>query len=409
MILIFGAMYDEMFGQQQGPQSRRPGPANQLDLAAYQWLIDIYVTSGALSDADARQMLQHGDATVIQRAMVCRDMGTPSAPQVFDPQTAQTTDGDTVPSGVHLGEHRSSRAYMLDWDTRHNSLTPETADGTNGQSSMREMFTAHRRAQLQAAFGAEANMDYVRSAIEIAEGLGRADVASSLRATLFRVNQYAMVESLNVEDSQRYAPGGGSTYCNIYAYDMVTALGGYLPRVWWYQRAITRIQNGAQVVTREEYRRMQQAGENVDNHIAPIYAETVHEMNANALTAWMREWGQYFGWTEADDAAAAQEQANSGKVVIVLAANANPRRSGHVTVVLAESSDHEAPTNDEGEIVAPLQSQAGSSNYKYGDEAGQRGRNNWWNNASHTNGGFWVFNGATRSPIITPEQIGASQ
>jgi hypothetical protein len=40
-----------------------------------------------------------------------------------------------------------------------------------------------------------------------------------------RISQYAVVETLNVEDSGRYAPGGGSTYCNIYAHDVAHALG----------------------------------------------------------------------------------------------------------------------------------------------------------------------------------------
>ncbi|NUN13096.1 MAG: hypothetical protein HUU55_05615 [Myxococcales bacterium] len=394
--------------QQQGQQSQAGTTGqNTIDLAQYQWLIDIYVRSGAMNDQQARDFLTHASPTTLSRAMVCRNMGTPNAPALFAPESAQTADGDTVPQGVHLGTHRTSRAYMLDWNSRPDTLTPETAAGTTGTSTMREMFQAHLRTQIQSVFGPDANMDYVRSAIEVAEGMGRQDVADRVRAGLFRANQRAVIESLNVEDSSRYARTTTSTYCNIYAYDMVSALGGYLPRVWWTQAAITRIQGGARVIPREEYNAMSPTDRRSQNVIAPIYGETVHEMNANALNAWMGTWGGSFGWTAAADATAAQEAANNGQIVIALAANRVASRSGHVTVVAAEDTDPNSANRaqrdpaDPTRVTVPLQSQAGATNFKLG------GRTQWWSDTNHTNGGFWIYGGAVRSPLVTPESLGA--
>lgn len=324
------------------------------------------------------------------------------AAMLFDPEQPQTEEGETVPSGVHLGTHRRSRAYMLDWDSRHRSFSPEAAPGTDRNSSMREIFEAHRQQQLEAIFGPETTLAQVQDQIRTAQAQGDVSEVSRLQSLLFRANQYAVVESLNVEGSSRYARAGGSTYCNIYSYDMVSALGGYLPRVWWTSRAIRRIRQGARVISREAYYAMSPRQRRADNVIAPIYNNTVHELNANALTSWMETWGGSFGWYQAADAEAAQTAANDGNIVIILAANRRASRSGHVNVVLAESpNQHEANRDAEGVVQAPLQSQAGSTNFKY-----QARQNAWWRDRNHERGGFWVFGGASRSPIATPEELG---
>ncbi|MBC8064059.1 MAG: SH3 domain-containing protein, partial [Chlorobia bacterium] len=54
---------------------------------------------------------------------------------------------------------------------------------------------------------------------------------------------------LDVENSKhkRYLPGGGKTYCNIYAHDYCYLAGVYLPRVWWTGSALVRIGKGENV------------------------------------------------------------------------------------------------------------------------------------------------------------------
>jgi hypothetical protein len=327
---------------------------------------------------------------------------------VFDPEVAQTPDGQAVPQGVHLGTHATNRAYMLDWESRPNTITPEAADGTTRQSPLDDVFGAHRDAQLVGAFGEGATMEHVLQAIEITEALGDARAAQALRAKLGQVNQHAVVETLNVQDSTRYAPGG-DTYCNIYASDYAAALGAYVPRTWWYENTVRQIRNGARVVTVEQYAEMQRTGQSVRNVIRPVYGQTIREMNANSLNAWFDEWGGYFGWTEVATAADAQEQANQGRVVVISAANRDASAAGHINVVLAETDDRRAARDAQGNIIAPLTSQAGRNNYNYSNPAQNSGRSQWWQNASHTNGGFYVWSGTTRSPIATPEQLGASR
>ena len=89
---------------------------------------------------------------------------------------------------------------------------------------------------------------------------------------MFQCHQYAIVETLNVTASARYQPGSGKTYCNIYAYDFVTAMGGYLPRVWWMDKTWSKIQAGAEIVTPEELKRMKKEKEDVSNVVAPSTA-----------------------------------------------------------------------------------------------------------------------------------------
>jgi hypothetical protein len=106
---------------------------------------------------------------------------------------------------------------------------------------------------------------------------------------------------------------------------------------------------------------------------------------------------------------AAQTAANTGSVVILLAANKVAKKSGHVSVVLAESADHTAHRDETtNKVVAPLQSQAGSKNFKYSAEQGAPGSKTkeWWKDASHKDGAAWIFDGATQGALVTPEEMG---
>jgi hypothetical protein len=127
---------------------------------------------------------------------------------------------------------------------------------------------------------------------------------------------YKVIEWLDVEKSRRYAIQGKSTYCNIYAYDVVTCLGAYLPRVWWNEASILKIKEGIRV---------------------PVeYAKTVFEMNCNALAEWFLSYGPCFGWKQVFDVTNMQSLVNKGTIGIIVAQRNVLTESGHITVVLPE-------------------------------------------------------------------------
>lgn len=148
-----------------------------------------------------------------------------------------------------------------------------------------------------------------------------------------------IIKFLDVEKSQRYKRTPSSTFCNIYAHDYARACGAYVPRVFWMQSAI-------------DYKTFQ-----------PTYGKTVSEMTANALYVWFPKYGPQFGWREVDKVEA-QKLANEGKCVIMVAANKNKSRSGHIVAVVPETETHKA-SRAAGQMIAPLMSQAGATNKAY--------------------------------------------
>ncbi len=241
--------------------------------------------------------------------------------------------------------------------------------------------------QIVSFFGKGYTRDKVLEEIKTARKNKDYNKAHELEIKLHHANLYAVVETLDVEDNALYQRTSTATFCNIYAYDVVTAMGGYLPRVWWYEKYEKKMIEA--IEKREKYE------EKV------VYGETVHEMNANALTKWMYNIGQnYYGWEQAADMESAQKAANEGNLVIILAANKNPKKSGHVNVILPETEQLKA--KEEDGIFKPIQSQAGASNYKY------KTLGAWWNNSSHQDGAAWIAKGKLDSPLLSPEQLGGS-
>jgi hypothetical protein len=358
------------------------------------WIQALYVTSGVLTPDEANAMLNQVGAWGLQRFMVC-------VPLERDPIEARR---------VHITS--SSRAGILDWDKTHSQLSPadpKTAKPMKpGYGTLREIFYQQRANELMKIFGVQ-SLDLVLTAAEVAEYAGNKTAAEKIRDLLFRAHQYAIVETLNVTESARYQPGEGKTFCNIYAYDVVTAMGGYLPRVWWTDATWGKIQAGSEIISLADLKRMKKDKEDVSNVVAPEYGVTVSEQNANALTKWMHGTGSEFGWSQATDMESAQTAANQGQIVILLAANKVATKSGHVSVVLAESNDHKAGRDETtNQVVVPLQSQAGSKNFKYSSEAGAPGSTDkkWWEDSKHKDGAAWIFGGAIQSPLLTPEEIG---
>jgi hypothetical protein len=178
------------------------------------------------------------------------------------------------------------------------------------------------------------------------------------RAELVSIANY-----FDVENSARYRPGG-STFCNIYAYDYCYLSGVYLPRVWWIHQAIAKLSQGRSVPVR--------------------YGETVAELNANALYDWLREFGNAFGWPRVADLNAVQDGANSRGVCVICAQRTDPNRSGHICVVVPEVPPQAALRRD-GSVSLPLQSQAGARNFCF-----SCGTKTWWTGSQFRTFGLWV-------------------
>jgi hypothetical protein len=165
--------------------------------------------------------------------------------------------------------------------------------------------------------------------------------------------------------SKRYQPTADATYCNVYAADYCYLASAYLPRVWWTNSALMKIAQGATVPV--------------------LYGDTVREMRADDLFAWLCDMGPAFGWTRVFDASALQKAANEGGIGIICADRRAPGRSGHITVVVPEVAGHAATRDVDGHVVQPLQSQAGARNFRYGS-AGP----SWWMSDDFIDRGFFI-------------------
>ena len=173
-----------------------------------------------------------------------------------------------------------------------------------------------------------------------------------------------LIDWFKVESSARYLPSGGSTFCNIYAYDYCFMTEAYLPRVWWTEPALIKLQNGQSVPVK--------------------YGETVEEITANGLNNWFKEWGPTFGWTRVFSLTEMQDAANAGKVCITVA-RAKPQSHhghGHIVAVVPENEPFRAQRQN-GEVIKTVQSQAGAHNHDY---VVQR----WWDDGTYADFGHWV-------------------
>ena len=177
--------------------------------------------------------------------------------------------------------------------------------------------------------------------------------------------QIAIVRYLDVENSARYQPGGGSTFCNIYACDYCYLNNAYLPRVWWTARAIASLSAGAPVVAR--------------------YADTVNELNANALYDWLRDFGASFGWTRVGTLDELQQSADQGGLGLICAQRTDLNRSGHIVAVVPQSAPLLLAQRAGGVVSLPLQSQAGARNFCFSCGTGK-----WWTGAQFRAFGFWT-------------------
>ena len=163
----------------------------------------------------------------------------------------------------------------------------------------------------------------------------------------------------------RYQPHDHKTFCNIYSHDFCTLAGVYLPRVWWSGTAIEKLGQGQTV--------------------APKVNVTVDEQRANDLCRWLRDFGPRFGWRQTGDLTKLQTEANQGAICLIVARRTNDGKPGHINVVVPETGDDKAKRNNAGEVIAPLQSQAGGTNFRRGTF-----RLNWWKGAEFAEFGFYI-------------------
>lgn len=141
----------------------------------------------------------------------------------------------------------------------------------------------------------------------------------------------AVINQFSVETNPRYAvnqKGRGDTYCNIFVWDVTTAMNAEIPH---YFNART--------------------GEPMKRGDAGA-----SEMNANAMHDWLKEHGTTYGWREVS-AEEAQRLANSGHPVVT--ALKRPGSHGHVQVVCPSKDGTFNP--QKGVTVA----QAGSNLTRY--------------------------------------------
>jgi hypothetical protein len=164
---------------------------------------------------------------------------------------------------------------------------------------------------------------------------------------------------------KRYQPHDGLTFCNIYTHDYCNLSGAYLPRVWWTQRAIIDLAQGKTV--------------------DPLIDNTIVEMRANDLFRWLRDFGPTFGWRQTGTLTKLQQNANQGGISLIIARRKENGRSGHMVMVVPETDEKAARRNSAGDVIAPVQSQAGAVNFRRGT-----GTLNWWANDRFAESAFWV-------------------
>jgi hypothetical protein len=184
--------------------------------------------------------------------------------------------------------------------------------------------------------------------------------AAELRAELA-----AIIDWLGVDKHKRYLPREGLTFCNIYTHDYCFLAGAFLPRVWWTPGSIEKLAQGKQV--------------------EPRLGSTIEEMRANNIFRWLRDFGMRFGWRQTGTLTKLQTEVNQGALGLIIARRVVDGRSGHMVMVVPETAEHSARRNTAGEVIAPLQSQAGASNFRYGT-----GTLNWWKHPRFAEFAFWL-------------------
>ena len=119
--------------------------------------------------------------------------------------------------------------------------------------------------------------------------------------------------------------------------------------------------------------------------VQPQYEKTITELRANDLFRWLRDWGLRFGWRQSTSLDELQLEANQGAIGLIVARRTDEGRPGHITLVVPETETQRARRNAAGQVIAALQSQAGSTNFNYGT-----GKLDWYKAAQFAEFSFWL-------------------
>jgi len=132
--------------------------------------------------------------------------------------------------------------------------------------------------------------------------------------------------------------GNAATWCNIFAYDYACLAGVYLPHYFWKKFPPS------------------------PDDISKRPQDHITELSANGLYQWFEKYGSHFGWRDITpangDYTNAQNIANAGNVVF---ASIKRPGTGHIAAIVPETNAQKAKRDDTGKVIAPLQSQAGST------------------------------------------------
>ncbi|MCL2671161.1 MAG: SH3 domain-containing protein [Clostridiales bacterium] len=192
-----------------------------------------------------------------------------------------------------------------------------------------------------------------------------------------------IIDQFQVETNTRFLPGGGFTYCNIYCWDVMTAMRVHFPH-WLKPDGKTPY--------------LPAVGESY----AAVLALGCYEVNANTYYNWVETNGAAYGWVEVDPTVA-QVRANNGFPTITTWKNPTGG-SGHVQVVRPEAVTvkYAGATGATGGAIV---SQAGSNNYNLGPAGRAYGANfprDGFKYYTHDGGGFTVGGGTEQATSIHP-------
>ena len=103
------------------------------------------------------------------------------------------------------------------------------------------------------------------------------------------------------------------------------------------------------------------------------------------LCSWLSDFGPRFGWRQTGELTKLQQEVNEGAIGLIVARRKEEGRPGHMVMVVPEPNEHKARRNASGEVIAPLQSQAGVRNFRFGT-----GKADWWKDAKFAESAFWI-------------------
>lgn len=175
-----------------------------------------------------------------------------------------------------------------------------------------------------------------------------------------RRSLHKLIKKLDVKHSTRYQRTPEDTYCNVYSFDYCYFAKVYLPTVWWTDESIAKLQKGEDVQAEFE------------KTVMPIYSSAIHD--------WFGKWGADFGWKKMESLTEIQKRVtDEGGIGIICAKRKTVGLSGHIVPIVPETEKKKA-FRENGEVIYPLQSQAGKLNYNYF----ARKRRDWWNHSRYS-------------------------